>query len=127
MHRPINKVYVTSGNQSPVVLDRYVNGYALDVEMKTAGAIYTLQYTLNDPSYDAVATFNAGSPVKYSNSLAVSGVWFNWDDPLLVAASTNRSTNLAFAATAIRVSISAKVSAGNPLVLNIVPVGMDGN
>lgn len=131
MMRPITKVYTTSGNQGPIILDRYVNGYAIGVQMKTAGIIYTLQYTTDDPTYDAIAsnTFpNAGNlPVKYSVGVGTSGTWFNWDDPLLVAASTNRSTNLAFAPTAVRVSISSKCSAGNPLWINIIPTGMDGN
>lgn len=126
MMRPSANVYTTSGNQSPIPLDRYVNGYALGVQMKTAGAIYTLQYSLDDPSYDAVASQNAGQPVRYSNSYAVSGVWFNWDDVTLVNASTNKSTNLAFPARAVRISISSKCSAGNPIVLNINPMGMDG-
>lgn len=123
MMRPVHLVVTTSGNSIAVPLDRYVNGYALDVQMKTAGIVYTLQYTLDDPTYDAVASQVAGTPTKYSVSLNVSGVWFNWDDPLLVNASTNRSTNLAFAPSAVRVSVSSKCSAGNPLQLNIVPMG----
>ena len=124
MMRPTSLIVTTSGNSKAIPLDRYVAGYALDVQMKTAGIIYTLQYTLDDPEYDAIASLNAGQPVKYTTSLNVSGVWFNWDDPLLVAASTNRSTNLAFAPSAVRVSVSSKCSAGNPLTLNIIPMGI---
>lgn len=128
MMRPQTNVYTTSGNQTPIPLDRYVNGYAIGVSMKTAGIVYTLQYTMSDLTNDAVASFNnGGNPVRYSVGVGVSGNWFNWDDPLLVAASTNRSSNLAFTPTAVRVSISAKCSANNPLILDIVPNGMDGN
>lgn len=120
MHRPIYKTYTTSGNQTPVVLDRYTNGYGITVTMKTAGAIFTLQYSNDDPSYDA-----AGNP--WSTSYAVSAVWLNSDDPVMVAASTNRSSNFSFPPRGIRLGISAKCSAGNPLILAIVPIGMDGN
>lgn len=120
MHRPIYKTYTTSGNQSPVVLDRYVNGYGFTVTMKTAGAIYTIQYSNDDPTYDA-----AGNP--WTTSYAVSGVWLNSDDPIMVNASTNRSSNFAFPPRAMRISVSSKCSAGNPINLAIVPMGMDGN
>lgn len=126
MMRPTSLVVVTTGKSTAVPLDRYVNGYAFGVSMKTAGANYTLKYSLSDPEYDAVASFNAGQPVKYSVSYNVSGVWNDWDDPLLVKASTNRTTNAAFAPRGVRVSAISKVSAGNPLVLDIVPMGMDG-
>lgn len=120
MHRPIQKVYTTSGNQSPVVLDRYTNGYGFTVTMKAAGAIYTVQYSNDDPSYDP-----NGNP--WTTSYAVSGTWLNSDDPVVVAASTNRSSNFAFPPRAMRLSISSKCSAGNPVVLSITPMGMDGN
>lgn len=113
MMRPSSFTVTTSGKSSPVPLDRYVNGYAIAVTMPTAGAIYTLQYSLDDP-FD-----------NYSVSYNTSGVWFNWDDPLLVNASTNRSTNLAFPAAAIRINVTAKVSAGNPVTVRILPMGMD--
>lgn len=120
MHRPIQKVYTTSGNQSPVVLDRYVNGYGVTVTMKTAGAIYTVQYSNDDPSYDP-----NGNP--WTTSYAASGTWINMDDPVMVAASTNRSSNFAFPPRGVRLSVSSKVSAGNPIVLTLVPIGMDAN
>lgn len=111
MMRPQVLTVTTSGNSAPIPLDRYVNGYAVAVTMRTAGAVYTLQYSLDDPF------------AAYSNSYNVSGVWFNSTDALLVAASTNRSTNFAFAPAAVRVSVSAKCSAGNPVVLTVIPMG----
>jgi len=111
MMRPQVLVVTTSGNSSPIPLDRYVNGYAVACTMPTAGIQYTLQYSLDDPF------------ANYSNSYNVSGVWFNSTDALLVNASTNRSTNFAFAPAAARVSVSAKCSAGNPLTLTIIPMG----
>lgn len=100
-----------SGKSAPIPLDRYVNGYAIGVTMNNAGAVYTLQYSLLDPF------------ANYSVSYATSGRWFDCDDPLLVNASTNRSTNFAFAPAAVRVNASAKVSAGNPITLSIIPMG----
>lgn len=126
MMQPQHIVITASGKSTPIVLDRYVNGYAIGVSLKTAGPAYTLQYSLSDPNFDAVASFNAKQNVRYTTSFAASGVWFNWDDPLLVNASTNRTTNAAFSPTAIRVNVTAAVSAGNPMVIDIVPMGMDG-
>lgn len=122
MHRPITKTYTTSGNQSPVVLDRYTNGYGFTITMKTAGAVYTVQYSNDDPYYD---TNNPGSP--WTVSYAASATWLNSDDPVMIAASTNRSSNWAYPPRAMRLSISAKCSAGNPVNLLITPMGMDGN
>lgn len=120
MHRPIQKVYTTSGKQSPVVLDRYVNGYGVTVTMKTAGAVYTVMYSNDDPSYDP-----AGNP--WTTSYAVSGTWINMDDPVMVNASTNRSSNFAYPPRGVLINCTAKISAGNPVVLTIVPMGMDSN
>lgn len=115
MMRPSSITVATSGLSNPVPLDRYVNGYALAVTMPTNGAVYTLQYSLDDP-YDT-----------YSVSYNTSGAWFNWDDPLLVNASTNRSTNLAFPPAAIRLKITSGSSAGRPVTLRYIPMGMDAN
>lgn len=112
--RPKYFVITTSGKSTPIPLDRYVNGYAIGVTMNNAGAVYTLQYSLSDPF------------ANYSTSFAASGRWFDSDDPLLVNASTNRSTNFEFPPTAVRVNVTAKVSAGNPVTLSIIPMGMDG-
>jgi hypothetical protein len=120
MHRPIQKVYTTSGKQTPVVLDRYVNGYGVTVTMKTTGAIYTVMYSNDDPSYDP-----NGNP--WTTSYLVSGTWLNMDDPVMVNASTNRSSNFAYPPRAVMINCTSKTSAGNPLVLTLVPMGMDGN
>lgn len=127
MMRPSAVVITTSGNSTPIPLDRYVNGYAISVTMKTAGAVYTLQYSTDDPSYDPLDSARNGTPTKYTVGMGTSATWFNCDDPLLVTASTNRTTNFAFAPTAIRLGVSAKCSAGNPITLTFVPMGMDGN
>lgn len=120
MQRPSQVIITTSGNSTPIPLDRYVNGYAVAVTMPTAGIVYTLQHSFDDPFTDQNGN-------KYTTSYAVSGVWFNCDDPLLVTASSNRATNYAFPPRAIRLGVSSKVSAGNPLTLTIIPMGMDGN
>lgn len=114
MMRPSSFVVTASGKSNPIPLDRYVNGYAIAATMPTAGIVYTLQYSLDDPY------------ATYATNYNTNGVWFDWDDVTLVNASTNRSTNLAFIPRAIRVNATAKVSAGNPLTITIVPMGMDG-
>lgn len=99
-------------------LDRYTNGYGFSVTLSktTMTCTYTLQYSMLDP---CVAP--DGNP--YTTSYKVSGNWQNWDDILLVNASTSRSTNMAFPARAIRM-ITSNVSGGT-LTLSIVPMGMD--
>lgn len=126
MQRPSQFVITTSGTSTPIPLDYYTNGYGVTVTMKTAGAIYTLQYSNDDPNFDAVASQAAGQNVRYTTSYAVSGTWLNSDDPIMVNASTNRSSNFAYPPRAIRLNVTAKVSAGNPVVLTIVPLGADG-
>ena len=97
-----------------------MNGYAIAVTMKTAGAIFTLQQSFDSPYLD-----QNGNP--YTTSYNVSGVWVNFSDPVMVNASTNVVSNLAFIPRAIRVNATSKVSAGNPLTLSIIPMGMDAN
>lgn len=111
MMRSKDYVYTASGKTSPIPLDRYVNGYAIGVTMNTAGINYTLQYSLLNPF------------ANYTTSYTVSGRWFDCDDARLVNASTNRSTNFAFAPAAVRLNVSAGVSAGNPITLSVIPMG----
>lgn len=113
MQRPSSFTVTTSGNSAPYPLDRYVNGYAVGVTMPTAGAVYTLQYSYDDPF------------ANYSTSYNANGTWFNWDDATLVNASANKSTNLSFIPAAIRISVSAKCSAGRPVTVTVIPMGMD--
>lgn len=105
----------SSGKSNPIPLDRYVNGYAVSVTMKTAGAIYSVQYSMDDP-------FQA-----WSVNANTSATWFSMDDPVMVNASTNRSSNFAYPPTMVRINVTAKVSAGNPVTLILNPMGMDGN
>lgn len=114
-------VVTASGASNPYPLDRYTNGYAVAVTMKTQGAIYTLKQCFDNPFQDD----NTGLP--YTTSYNVSGTWLNFSDPVMVNASTNAVSNLAFVPAAIRLSAKSKVSAGNPLVLTVIPMGMDGN
>lgn len=120
MQRPSQLIITTSGLSNPIPLDRYTNGFGITVTMKTAGAIYTVMYSNDDPYLDQNGD-------KYTTSYNVSGAWLNMDDPVMVNASTNRSSNFAFPPRAVRVNVTAKVSAGNPVTLTIVPFGMDGN
>lgn len=115
MLRPSSLIITASGLSTPIPLDRYVNGYAVAVTMKTAGIQYTLQHSFDNP----FQTWSVG--------MNTSADWFNCGDARLVNASTNRDTNYAFAPAAMRVNVSAGVSAGNPLNLRFVPMGMDGN
>lgn len=109
--RPKDYVYTASGKSAPIPLDMYVNGYGIGITSNTGASKYTLQYSMLNPY------------AEYTSSYTVSGRWFNCDDPLLVNASTNRSTNFAFPPRAVRVDISGNCSAGNPLTLSITPMG----
>lgn len=111
MMRPTSITVTTSGNSSPIVLDRYVNGYAVAVTMKSPGVQYTLQHSFDDPFQ------------RWTVSMNTSATWFNCDDPVMVNASTNRASNYAFPPTACRVNVIRAVSAANPLTLTIVPMG----
>lgn len=111
MMRPSQVTVTTSGLSPAIPLDYYTNGYAVAVTMKTAGAIYTLQHSFDDPFQ------------PWSVSMNVSATWFNHDDPIMVNASTNRDSNYAFPPRACRINVTAKVSAGNPVTLTIVPLG----
>lgn len=117
MQRPSQQVIITSGFSTPIPLCYYTNGYGVTVTMKSAGSIYTLQYSNSDPNFDT-------SGDRYSVNYATSGVWQNSDDPIMVNASTNRSSNFAFPPRGVRLLTDA--SAGNPLVLTLVPLGADG-
>lgn len=118
MQAPSQLIVTASGKSNPYPLDRYVNGYAVAVTMKTAGAVYTLKQSFDSPYLD-----QNGNP--YTTSYNVSGVWLNFSDPIMVNASTNAVSNLAFVPRAIRLSAISKCSAGNPLTLTVVPMGMD--
>lgn len=111
-------VVTASGPSNPMVLDRYVNGYAIAVTMKTAGAVYTLKQCFDDPYFD-----NNGD--RYTSSYNTSGAWVNFSDPVMVNASTNAVSNLAFIPMAIRLSAKTRTSAGNPVTLTAIPMGMD--
>lgn len=117
MQRPSQFKIVTSGFSTPIPLDYYTNGYGVTVTMKSAGSIYTLQYSNDDPNFDVDGN-------RYTVSYAASGTWLNSDDPIMVNASTNRSSNFAFPPRGVRLLTDA--SAGNPLVLTLVPLGADG-
>lgn len=119
MQRPSQLIITASGLSNPVPLDYYTNGYGITVTMKTAGAVYTLQYSNDSPYLD-----QSGNP--YTTSYNVSGTWLNSDDPIMVNASTNRSSNFAYPPRAVRLNVTAKVSSGNPVTLTIVPLGADG-
>lgn len=118
MHRPNYLEITTNTTTAAYPLDRYVNGYAFSMTYSrtTMTATYTLQYSMLSPFEDP-----NGNP--YSTSYKVSGQWQNWDDPLLVGASTAHSTNMAFPARAVR-AITSNVSGGS-LTFSIIPMGMD--
>lgn len=121
MQGPSRFTVTTSGKSAPYPLDRYVNGYAVAVTMKTAGAIYSLQQCFDNPFLDD----ETGNP--YTTSYNVSGNWLPFSDPVMVNASTNAVSNLAFIPRAIRINVTAKVSAGNPVTVTLIPMGMDAN
>ncbi len=116
MMRPVHQIITTSGNAAPIPLDRYVNGYGIAVTRTSAMKVnYTVQYSFDDPF------------INYTTSYAVSAVWFNSDDPVMVNASTNRASNFAFAPAAARV-VTTIFSAGSgtspaQLTFSIIPMG----
>lgn len=116
MQRPKHLVVTASGNSVPVPLDRYVNGYGVAVTITSGATVnYTVQYSMDDP-YDV-----------YTTSYAVSGDWFNMDDPVMVNQSANRASNFAYppAAARLRVTkISAATNAPAALTLHIIPMGI---
>ena len=121
MHLPNQQICTVSGKNPPYPLDRYVNGYAVSVTFQPGKTgTYTLKQSFDNPYLD-----QNGNP--YTTSYNASGVWLNFSDPVMVNASTNAVSNLAFIPRAIRVSALTKVSAGNPLTLTVIPMGMDGN
>lgn len=111
MQRPFAITVTTSGYSIPVPLDRYVNGYALAVTMKTQGATYTVQHSFDNPYQ------------PWSVNMNTSAVWFPHGDPVMVNASGNTQSNFAFPPSAVRLNVSSKVSAGNPVTLTIIPMG----
>lgn len=124
MMRPVYFNVTASGKSQPIPLDRYVNGYAVGVTITSAMKVnYTVQYCMDDPE--------GNNGVKYTTSYAVSGNWFNMDDPVMVNQSANRTSNFAFPPRAVRI-LSTTFSAGGGaapaiLTLSIIPMGMDGN
>lgn len=115
MQRPNQQVITTNTTTAAYPLDRYTNGYGISITYSkpTMTAVYTVQYSMLDP-FD-----------PYTTSYKVSGNWQNSDDPLVVNASTSRSSNFAFPPRAVRL-ITSNVSGGS-LTFAIVPMGMDGN
>lgn len=121
MQLPSQLIVTTTGKSNPYPLDRYVNGYAVSVTFPNGkNGFYTLKQCFDSPYLD-----QNGNP--YSTSYNVSGIWQNFSDPVMVNASTNAVSNLAFVPRAIRVSALHGVSALCPLTLTIIPLGMDGN
>lgn len=120
MQRPSYIEIITNTTTPAFPLDRYTNGYGFSMtySKSTMTGVYTLQYSMLDPCI-------APDGNAYTNSYKVSGNWQVWDDPLLVNASTARSTNMAFPARAVR-AITSNVSGGT-MTFSIVPMGMDGN
>lgn len=113
-------VITTNGTSQAVPLDKWTNGYGVSVTFSksTMTATYTIQYSMLDP-YCSVIRGNA-----YSTSYKVSGNWQNSDDPLVVAASTSRSSNFAYPPRAVRL-VTSNVSGGS-LTFAIIPKTSDG-
>ena len=120
MQRPNEFVITTNGTTQAYPLDIWNNGYGISVTLSktTMTCNYTVQYSMLDP-YCSQTRDNA-----YTTSYKVSGNWQNIDDPLLVNASTSRSSNFSYPPRAIRV-VTTNVSGGS-LTVAIVPKTSDG-
>lgn len=121
MQRPNTLEITTNGTSQAYPLDQWTNGYGISVtySKSTMTAIYTIQYSMLDP-YCSQIRGDA-----YSNSYKVSGNWQNSDDPLVVNASTARSSNFAYPPRAVRI-ITSNVSGGT-LTFAIVPKSTGGD
>lgn len=118
MQRPKYLVITTNTTTQAVPLDQDTNGYGISVTFSksTMTAVYTVQYSMLDPYFN-------NDRVPYSTSYKVSGNWQNSDDPLVVNASTSRSSNFAFPPRAVRL-ITSNVSGGS-LTFSIVAMGTE--
>lgn len=108
MQRPKTVVITTNTTTQAFPLDYWTNGYGLSVtySKSTMTAVYTIQYSMLNPYKDDVT----GLP--YTTSYKVSGNWQNSDDPLVVNASTSRSSNFAYPPRACRL-VTSNVSGGS--------------
>lgn len=118
--RPSYQVITTNTTTAAFPLDNYADGYGLSVTLSktTMTANYTIQYSMLDPYISP-----DGNP--YTTSYKVSGNWQNSDDPLVVNASTSRSSNFAYPPRACRL-ITSNVSGGS-LTFSILPKNREGN
>lgn len=119
MDRPSYIEITTNGTTAAFPLDRYTNGYGISMtySKSTMTGVYTVQYSMLDP-------YLAPDGNRYTTSYKVSGNWQNSDDPLVVAASTARSSNFAYPPRAVRV-VTSNVSGGT-MTFSIVAKGQDG-
>lgn len=117
MQRPKYLLVTTNTTTQAVPLDQWTNGYGLSVTLSktTMSCNYTIQYSMLNPYRDEIT----GLP--YTTSYKVSGNWQNIDDPLLVNASTSRSSNFAYPPRACRL-VTSNVSGGS-LTFSIVAKG----
>src|SRR5665213_4577871 len=113
-------VITTNGTTAAYPLDKWTNGYGISITYSntTMTAIYTVQYSMLDP----FASVMRGNP--YTTSYKVSGNWQNSDDPLVVNASTSRSSNFAYPPRAVRL-VTSNVSGGS-LTFSIILKTSDG-
>lgn len=120
MQRPKYIFVTTNTTTQAVPLDQDTNGYGISVTLSktTMTCNYTVQYSMLNPYWDDQAN------AKYSTSYKVSGNWQNSDDPLVVNASTSRSSNFAYPPRALRL-ITSNVSGGS-LTFSIVAMGTEG-
>lgn len=114
MQRPTVVTIISNGTSKAVPLDRYVNGYALGVTIRTlsgtAGtATYTVQHTFNQSGLKNLDT-------------AVSAVWMNHDNSVFVSATTNGDSNYAYVPSATRI-VTSNVSAAE-VMYTIIPMGI---
>lgn len=119
MQRPKYLFITTNTTTQAVPLDQDTNGYGISITRSktTMTCQYTVQYSMLDPYLDQ----QTGN--RYTTSYKVSGNWQNSDDPLVVNASTDRSSNFAYPPRAVRL-ITSNVSGGS-LTFSIVAKGTE--
>jgi hypothetical protein len=106
--RPVIVTRDGDGNSNPAILDWYAGSdVAIQVDIISGAPNWTVQQTLQDP-----------------NNTAVTPVWYNHDDPNMVAQTVGRQSNYGYCPVAVRVVIN---SGGGVVRMTLVQHGAPGD
>lgn len=92
--RPVRVTVTGVAASAPIIISNYTSPCNVGIGIKiSATATYTVQFTFDDIF---AASFNPAT-----------ATWYNSTDTLVVNATTNQSTNIAFPVTAVRINVTA--------------------